>query len=76
MAKKIKELSPPTGVGRFFLRLPIWLYKIGLGGLLGNRFLMLHHIGRKTGLVRQAVLEVVRFEKETDTFIVAVGFGP
>jgi deazaflavin-dependent oxidoreductase (nitroreductase family) len=43
---------------------------------LGSRFLLLHHIGRKSGLPRQTVLEVVNYDKATDTFYVAVGFGP
>ncbi len=75
MAKKTKELTPPKGVARLLYRTPIWIYRLGLGGLLGDRFLLLNHIGRKTGLPRQAVLEVVRHDKDTDTFIVAAGFG-
>jgi deazaflavin-dependent oxidoreductase (nitroreductase family) len=75
MAKRVKELSVPTGFARILYRMPIWLYQNGLGWLLGNRFLMIHHTGRKSGLPRQAVVEVVRHDEETDTFIVAVGFG-
>lgn len=75
MAKQIKELTPPTGVSRVLFRMPIWLYKANLGWMLGGRFLLLNHIGRKTGEPRQAVLEVVDHDKETDTYIVAAGFG-
>lgn len=75
MAKKVKELTPPTGCSRAFFRLPVWLYRANLGWMLGGRFLLLNHIGRKTGLPRQAVLEVVQHDKETDIYIVAVGFG-
>lgn len=64
-----------TGIGRFFFRAPIFLYRIGLGGLLGKRFLLLNHIGRKSGLTRQAVLEVVKYDRESDTFYIASGFG-
>lgn len=64
-----------TGIGRLFFRAPIFLYRVGLGGLLGKRFLLLNHIGRKSGLMRQAVLEVVKYDQETDTFYIASGFG-
>lgn len=60
---------------RLVFRLPIWFYRLGLGGLLGHRFLLLTHTGRKTGTVRQTVLEVVRYDKGKHSFIVAAGFG-
>ncbi|MFZ0544320.1 MAG: nitroreductase family deazaflavin-dependent oxidoreductase [Candidatus Promineifilaceae bacterium] len=75
MPEKTKDVSPPTGLAAFFFRLPIWLYKIGLGWLLGGRFLLINHIGRKSGKIRQVVVEVVRHDAETDSYIVAVGFG-
>jgi deazaflavin-dependent oxidoreductase (nitroreductase family) len=75
MARKTKELTPPKGCSRAFFRFPIWLYRANLGWLLGGRFLLLNHVGRKTGLPRQAVLEVVQHDQETDTYVVAVGFG-
>ena len=76
MPEKIKDIKPPRGLARFAFRLPIGLYRIGLGGLLGNRFLLLTHTGRKSGQARKTVLEVVRRDKETNTFIIAAGFGP
>jgi deazaflavin-dependent oxidoreductase (nitroreductase family) len=76
MPEKIKDLKPPRGLARLGFRLPIQLYHLGLGGLLGNRFLLLTHIGRKSGRERETVLEVVRYDQATTTFIVAAGFGP
>ena len=75
MVEKIKDIKPPRGLARIALRLPIWLYHVGLGGLLGTRFLMLTHTGRKSGKNRHTVLEVVRYEKVGPKFTVAVGFG-
>ena len=75
MAKKVRELTPPKGLARRLFRLPIFLYKVGLGWIFGNRFLMLNHIGRKSGLTRHAVLEVVQHDPQTDVYVVAVGFG-
>lgn len=63
------------GIGRFFFRAPIFLYRVGLGGLLSKRFLLLNHVGRKSGLPRQAVLEVVKYDPESDTYYIASGFG-
>jgi len=56
--------------------MPIWFYRVGLGGLLGKRFLLLNHTGRKSGQLRQAVVEVAGFDPATNTYVVASGFGP
>lgn len=39
--------------------MPIYLYRWKLGFLLGHRFVMIEHVGRKSGKTRQTVLEVV-----------------
>lgn len=75
MPEKIRELKPPRGLSKLFFRFPILLYGLGLGWLLGNRLLLLNHIGRKTGQQRQAVLEVAHHDKATDAFVVNAGFG-
>jgi len=67
--------NPPGAALRFGLRLPIWLYRAHLGWLLGDRFLMLTHTGRKSGLARYTVIEVVKHNKETDTYYVVSGWG-
>jgi deazaflavin-dependent oxidoreductase (nitroreductase family) len=75
MPEIIKETSTPHGLGRIAFRAPIWLYRLGLGGMLGERFLLLTHTGRKSGLLRKAVLEVVRHDKDSGVYYVASGFG-
>jgi deazaflavin-dependent oxidoreductase (nitroreductase family) len=75
MAEKIKDVQPPRGLARLGWRAPIWLYRLGLGSLLGKRFLLLTHTGRKSGQPRQAVLEVVYHDKKTGEYVVASGFG-
>jgi deazaflavin-dependent oxidoreductase (nitroreductase family) len=67
--------KPPTGVTRWFMRAPIGLYRAHLGGLLGQRFVLIEHVGRKTGLLRRVVVEVVRHDPETDAVVVSSGFG-
>lgn len=64
----------PYGLMRLFLRMPILLYRVHLGWLLGDRFLMLTHLGRKSGLPRQVVLEVVHHDSYTGTYFVAAGW--
>lgn len=58
---------------RWLVRVPIWLYRAGLGFLFGNRLLMLEHVGRISGLPRYVVLEVV--DRTDEAYTVAAGFG-
>lgn len=67
--------TPPKGLLRFILRLPIVLYRLRLGWLLGGRFVLLNHFGRKTGQLRRAVVEVVGHDKESDTYYIVSGWG-
>ena len=65
----------PRGLLRLFLRFPILLYQLGLGWLLDDRFLMMTHIGRKTGQPRRVVLEVVRHDRNENAYVIASGWG-
>lgn len=58
---------------RWLMRLPIPMYRAGLGRLLGSRFVMIEHLGRKSGEPRYAVVEIV--EREGRALRVASGFG-
>jgi deazaflavin-dependent oxidoreductase (nitroreductase family) len=59
---------------RRLMRAPIWIYKARAGAMFGSRILMLEHIGRKSGVPRYAVLEVVD-HPSADTYVIASGFG-
>lgn len=74
MTKSIID-TPPGNALRFGLRLPIWLYRLHLSWLLGDRFLMLTHTGRKSGLPRQTVIEVVQHDQANNTYYVVSGWG-
>ena len=67
--------QPPRGLKASLWRAPIWFYRLGLGWLLGKRFLLLNHIGRKSGQPRQAVIEVVDFDSKNNTYFAVSGFG-
>jgi deazaflavin-dependent oxidoreductase (nitroreductase family) len=60
----------------YFFRAPVYLYRWRLGWLLGRRCLLLTHIGRRTGLRSQTVLEVVEYREDGPEVVVANGFGP
>jgi deazaflavin-dependent oxidoreductase (nitroreductase family) len=60
---------------RWIFRFPIVLYRLHLGWLLGDRFLMLTHTGRKSGMRRDVVVEVVDHDEATDIFYIASGWG-
>jgi deazaflavin-dependent oxidoreductase (nitroreductase family) len=75
MPRKLSDLDPSRGLLRFGLRFPIWLYRLHLGWLLGNRFLMLTHIGRTSGKPHQTVLEVVDYDGQSNTYVIASGWG-
>ncbi len=66
----------PAGWRRLAARLPILLFRAGLGPVFGKRLLLLHHTGRVTGLNRHVVLEVVHYEPSEGSWTVAAGFGP
>jgi deazaflavin-dependent oxidoreductase (nitroreductase family) len=56
--------------------MPIGLYRLGLGWLLGHQFLLLTHAGRRTGRVHQTALKVLRYDPETGESVVASAWGP
>ena len=75
MAKEVTKVPRPKGFMRFLARLPILMYRVGLGRLMGSRFLVLTHTGRVSGLPRQVALEIVRHDGPSDTYFVASGWG-
>lgn len=72
---RVRSVRVPRGAMRWVYRLPIVPYRLGLGRLLGRRFVLLEHMGRKTGRIRHAVLEVLRWDESTGACLVSSGFG-
>ncbi|MBK0869057.1 nitroreductase family deazaflavin-dependent oxidoreductase [Saccharopolyspora sp. HNM0986] len=66
---------PPTGLARWMFRLPIQLYRLGLGRVLGSRFMLLTHTGRVTGRQRQVVVEVVGGGPHEGSYFACSGYG-
>jgi deazaflavin-dependent oxidoreductase (nitroreductase family) len=46
-------------------KLPLFLYRLHLGWLLGKRFMQITHIGRHSGKRRRTVLAVLRYDPHT-----------
>lgn len=65
---------PPVALKLAF-KIPTLIYRVGLGRLLGRRFLLLVHRGRKSGLERKVVLEVIRYEADPPVAAVLSGWG-
>jgi deazaflavin-dependent oxidoreductase (nitroreductase family) len=65
----------PAGMLKWSFNLPTALYRARLGWLLGHRFLLLTHYGRKTGKSRHTVLEVVRYDPVTHESAVLSAYG-
>ena len=72
----VKKVAPPAGLTRLLFRLPLSLYRWGLGWLFGRRLMVVNHIGRVTGKRRQAILEVVDHDANDGSYVVASGWGP
>ncbi|MGV9194875.1 nitroreductase family deazaflavin-dependent oxidoreductase [Microbacterium sp. MC2] len=58
---------------RRLMRLPIGLYRAGLGWVFGERLVMIEHLGRVSQEPRYVVVEVV--ERGRNTLRVVSGFG-
>lgn len=56
------------------VRAPLPLFRSGLGWVLAGRFLRLTHTGRRSGLPREAVLEVIG-RPDPPTYRVVAGLG-
>ena len=67
--------SPSPWLKRVYAA-PQLLYRHGLGRLLGHRFLLLTHTGRRTGTPHRAVVEVVRYDTASGEATVVAGYGP
>lgn len=70
---RLERQGSPKGWKRFLFRAPIAFYRAGLGFILGQRFVMLEHKGRKTGETRRTVLETV--VNDPDAVYVAAAWG-
>jgi deazaflavin-dependent oxidoreductase (nitroreductase family) len=62
-------------LSRIAFSAPLALYRLGFGGLLGHQFLVLTHVGRRSGRVHETVLKVLNYDPITRESIVASAWG-
>ena len=60
---KAQDKAPALMIPIF--KLPVFLYRLHLGWLLGKRFMQLTHVGRRSGKARRTILAVLRFDDST-----------
>lgn len=58
-----------------FMDLPVYLYRIGLGFLFGERLVVLVHQGRNSGRERRTTLEVLQHRPVNGEYCVLSGWG-
>jgi len=65
----------PRGLLRWGYKLPVILYRLHLGWLLGHRCLLLVHRGRVSGQIHRTALEVVSYDPATRESAVVSAYG-
>lgn len=73
-----ERTNPPKGFLRWFMRMPVFLARIGLSGwerLAGLQWMLLITTGRVSGKKRYAMVDVLLHDNRTDTYYIESGFG-
>jgi deazaflavin-dependent oxidoreductase (nitroreductase family) len=68
----------PRGLLRVFFRFPVYLHRLGFGGwerLIGAQWMLITTTGRKSGKPRQVMVDVMEYDKATDTYLVEAAYG-
>ncbi len=60
-----QEIPKPPKLMIPIFKLPLFLYRVRLGWLFGHRFMLLTHIGRRSGKVRRTILAVLEYNPNT-----------
>jgi deazaflavin-dependent oxidoreductase (nitroreductase family) len=68
----------PGKLQKFFFKVPVWLHKIGFGGwerLIGAQWMLITTKGRKSGMPRKTMVDVMDYDKTTDTYYIEAAYG-
>ncbi|MCX6059437.1 MAG: nitroreductase family deazaflavin-dependent oxidoreductase [Chloroflexi bacterium] len=68
----------PSRLLKFFFKVPVWLHKMGLGGwerLVGAQWMLITTQGRKTGKPRDTMVDVMDYDKISDTYYIEAAYG-
>jgi deazaflavin-dependent oxidoreductase (nitroreductase family) len=61
------------GWGSWLSRWPVLVYRLHLGWLLGRRFMLVTHRGRRSGKIRRTGVMVLRYDRRNREALVAAG---
>jgi deazaflavin-dependent oxidoreductase (nitroreductase family) len=67
---KSKNTETPPAFMLPFMKMPLVLYRLGLGWVLGGRFMQVTHIGRQSGKTYRTVLAVLKFDRSSSEIMV------
>lgn len=68
----------PNALLKFFFKAPLLMHKLGFGGwehLIGAQWMLIVTIGRKTGKRRETLVDVMDYDKATDTYYIEAAYG-
>lgn len=68
----------PSRLLKFLFKVPVWLHKMGLGGwerLVGAQWMLITTKGRKTGKLRHTMVDVMDYDKISDTYYIEAAYG-
>jgi len=69
----------PRGLLKLFFKMPLYLHKVGIVWWIekftGAQWMLITTTGRKTGKPRQVMVDVMKYDKETDTYYVEAAYG-
>jgi len=68
----------PNALLKFFFKFPVWLHKMGFGGwerMIGAQWMLLTTVGRKSGKPREAMVDVMDYNKAADTYYIEAAYG-
>ena len=68
----------PSRLLKFLFKVPVWLHKMGLGGwerLVGAQWMLITTKGRKTGKLRHTMVDVMDYDKASDTYYIEAAYG-
>ncbi|MEO8956380.1 MAG: nitroreductase family deazaflavin-dependent oxidoreductase [Ktedonobacteraceae bacterium] len=64
----------PYGIYKWLANAPRWFYRLGLGWVFGHHMVQITHRGRKSGVLRRTVLEVLQYDQQTREVLVVSGW--
>ena len=68
--------TKPGRLALWVFRIPLFVYRHGWGRFLGHTFLLLVHVGRRTGREHEAVAMVLAWDPAARAATICSGWGP